>query len=102
MSPSGFIGARVVLLVGVYIYLLSPRYWRESGDDDTPGLLRAIWAVVGVQQIIAYFVVGAIAVAYLVMGNEAGRLGGGALLISLLLVGIRFARRHGARSSRGG
>ena len=102
MSPSGFIGAGVVLLVGVYIYLLSPRYWRESGDDDTPGLLRAIWAVVGVQQTIVYLVVGAIAVAYLVMGNEAGRLVGVALLISLLLVGLRFARRHRARSSRGG
>ena len=100
MNSSRFIGAGVVLLIGVYIYLLSPRYWKESSDDDTPGLLRAIWAVVRVQEAFLYFVMVGIAVAYLVMGNEGGRLVGAALLVPLLLVGARFALRRRAWLSR--
>jgi hypothetical protein len=100
VNSSRFLGAGVVLLIGVCIYLLSPRYWKEYSDDGTPGLLRAIWAVVRVQEALLYFVVLGIAVAYLVMGNEGGRLVGAALLVSLVLVGVRFARRRRAWLSR--
>lgn len=95
------IGASLLLLTGGFVYLLSPRYWRESADDDTPGLLRAIFAVVAVRDGILYLFLVAIAVAYVVMGNRGGRLIGISLLVLLLVVAYRFVRKRRARDPRG-
>jgi hypothetical protein len=96
MSP-GWIGVAVLLLVGVYVYLVSSRYWDHAGDDETPGLLRAIFAVAAVKDAFLFLVIFGVALAYVVMGNTAGKLIGAGLLAMLFVVAIRFARKHRAR-----
>jgi hypothetical protein len=89
--PPGWIGALIVLVIGLYVYLLSPRYWEHSDryGEDAPGLLRAIWTVVGVQFALLVAFVLAVGIYYVATGNTAGRLIGVGLLAGL---GIAFAR----------
>ena len=99
MNPAPLIGAVVFLLVGLYLYLLSPRYWENVGDEDTPGALRAVWAVLGVRDVLLGVLVLGLGIYCLVVGNALGRLAGASLLALLLWIGFRFVRKRPRRAS---
>lgn len=90
---AAWIGAAVVLAIGIYVYLVSPRYW-DNLDNETPGILRAIWAVVAARNaLICVFLIG-VAIFAIITGNTAGRTLGAFLLGGVLVAAIRWVMKH--------
>jgi hypothetical protein len=89
------VGALVTVLVGLYIYALSPRYWDERDGDETPGPFRAIWVVSDVWLAILLIFALGIGLYALATGNSAGRVVGAVLVLAIGIALYRLIRNLG-------
>lgn len=66
-------------------------------DEPEPSLTKLVFGFLdSVRQLVGFVVLLAFAIAYVVMGNTAGRLIGVVLLVGCIAIGISLVRRRSA------